>query len=123
MKITIAKVNRQLREGFSQKTKKEYSFTSLGIAPAEDKLTDINGIEFERDGRWLNGTDVPGVTDEWNEGDVVLVNLIQKQVTTKSGETKTVINFKLPEGVDPLISKKNSVEIRPDPTETGEEDF
>lgn len=105
MKITIAKINRQLREGTSAKTGKEYSFESLGIAPEEDTLMDINGIEFQRDGRWLNGSSVPGVTDDWAEGDVVLINLIQKDVVGRDGQPKKVINFKLPEGVDPMVKK------------------
>lgn len=105
MKITIAKINRQLREGTSAKTGKPYSFESLGIAPQEETLMDINGIEFTRDGRWLNGSSVPGVTDEWQEGDVVLINLIQKRVMGRDGNEKEVINFKLPEGVEPMVKK------------------
>lgn len=104
-KITIAKINRQLREGTSAKTGKAYSFESLGIAPKEDILMDINGIEFPRDSRWLNGSSVPGVTDNWAEGDVVLINLIQKDVIGRDGKTKKVINFKLPEGVEPMVKK------------------
>jgi len=105
MKITIAKINRQLREGTSKKTGKPYSFESLGIAPKEDTLIDINGLDFQRDGRWLNGSSVPGVTDDWAEGDVVLINLIQKDVPGRDGTMKKVINFKLPEGVNPMIQK------------------
>lgn len=105
MKITIAKINRQLREGTSPKTGKPYSFESLGIAPKEDTLVDINGLDFQRDGRWLNGSSVKGVTEEWAEGDVVLINLIQKEVATRDGGMKKVINFKLPEGVEPMIKK------------------
>lgn len=105
MRITIAKINRQLREGTSPKTNKPYSFESLGIAPKEDVLMDINGIEFARDSRWLNGSSVPGVTDNWAEGDVVLINLIQKEVIARDGSKKKVINFKLPEGVEPMVQK------------------
>ncbi len=105
MIITIARINRQLREGVSKKTGKEYSFESLGIAPVEDKLTDINGDEFDRDGRWINGVSVKGVTDDWAEGDRVKVNLVRKGVTTKDGTVKEVINFRLPEGVEPMVEK------------------
>lgn len=105
MKINIAKINRQLREGVSKKTNKEYSFESLGIAPVEDTLTDINGIEFQREGRWLNGSSVAGVTDDWAEGDIVLVNLIQKDVVGRDGATKKVINFKLPDGIEAMVKK------------------
>lgn len=105
MKITIAKINRQQREGVSKKTGKEYSFESLGIAPKEDTLMDINGLEFPRDGRWLNGYSVSGVTDDWQEGDVVLLNLVQKEVVGRDGNKKKVINFRLPEGVEPMVQK------------------
>ena len=120
MKITIAKINRQLREGTSPKTGKPYSFESLGIAPKEDTLTDINGIDFARDSRWLNGSSVPGVTDNWAEGDVVLINLIQKEVTGRDGSQKKVINFKLPEGVEPMVKKFVS---SPEPEAGDEPDF
>lgn len=123
MQIVIAKINRQLREGVSSKTKKPYSFESLGIAPIEDTLMDINGDEFARDGRWLNGSSVKGVTDEWAEGDKVRVNLIRKMVTGRDGTTKEVINFKLPEGVEPMV-KKFSTSDEPTPTdEVSEEDL
>jgi hypothetical protein len=103
--ITIAKINRQLREGTSKKTNKPYSFESLGIAPAEENLMDINGDDFERDGRWLNGISVKGVTDDWNEGDKVKINLTRKVVPTQDGGTKEVINFRLPDGVDAMVQK------------------
>jgi hypothetical protein len=105
MRITIAKINRQLREGVSKKTGKPYSFESLGIAPQEDTLMDINGDEFARDGRWLNGSSTKGVTDNWAEGDQVKINLVRKTVPTKDGSMKEVINFLLPEGVDPMVKK------------------
>lgn len=105
MKITIAKVSRQLREGVSKKTGKEYSFESFGIAPLEDTLMDINGDEFPRDGRWLNGATVKGVTEDWNEGDVVKVNIVRKMVPTRDGGQKEVLNFRLPEGVEPMVQK------------------
>lgn len=105
MIITIAKINRQLREGVSKKTGKEYSFESLGIAPLEDKLTDINGDEFDRAGRWLNGSSVKGVTDDWAEGDKVKILLITKKVPGRDGTMKDVINFKLPEGTEAMVQK------------------
>lgn len=105
MQITIAKINRQLREGTSKKTGKPYSFESLGIAPQEEKLLDINGDEFERDGRWLNGSSVPGVTDDWAEGDKVKINLLRKKVIGRDGQEKEVINFRLPDGVEPMVQK------------------
>jgi len=108
MIITIAKINRTLREGISKKTGKPYSFESLGIAPLEDTLIDINGDTFERDGRWLNGSSVKGVTEEWSEGDKVKLLLIQKSVVGKDGGQKNVINFSLPEGVPALVSKSNT---------------
>lgn len=103
--ITIAKINRQHREGISKKTGKPYSFESLGIAPLEDTLLDINGDEFPREGRWVNGSSVDGVTDDWAEGDKVKVQLIRKKVVGRDGAEKEVINFKLPEGVDPMVQK------------------
>ena len=106
--ITIAKVNRQLREGISKKTNKPYSFESLGIAPLEDTLTDINGDDFVRDGRWLNGSSVKGVTEDWAEGDKVKLLIIRKTVPTKDGTMKEVINFKLPEGTPALVAKSNT---------------
>lgn len=117
MKITISKINREKREGVSKKTNKAYSFESLGIAPKEDTLTDINGIEFPRDGRWLNGSSVAGVTDNWKEGDVVLINLIQKEVEGRDGKIKKVINFKLPEGIDPMVQRAEAgdAEVVEDP--------
>lgn len=104
-KITIAKINRQLREGVSKKTNKPYSFESLGIAPVEDVLMDINGDEFNREGRWLNGSSVKGVTDDWAEGDVVKLLIIQKKVAGRDGGMKDVINFKLPEGTEVMVKK------------------
>lgn len=111
MQITIAKVNRQLREGTSAKTGKPYSFESFGIAPQEDKLMDINGDEFERDGRWLNGSTVKGVTEDWAEGDKVKVNLVRKMVRGRDGNEKEVINFRLPDGVEPMVEKFNASPI------------
>lgn len=105
MQITIAKLNRQLREGVSAKTGKPYSFESFGIAPQEDVLMDINGDEFARDGRWLNGSSVTGVTDTWAEGDKVRVNIARKRVPGRDGVEKEVINFKLPEGIEPMVQK------------------
>lgn len=108
MIVTIAKVNRQLREGVSAKTGKPYSFESFGIAPLEDKLTDINGDEFERAGRWLSGSTQKGVTEDWAEGDKVKVLLLRKKVVGKDGQEKEVINFKLPEGTPALVSKSQT---------------
>jgi len=105
MIVTIAKINRQLREGTSKKTGKPYSFESLGIAPLEDTLTDINGDEFARDGRWLNGSSVKGVTDDWAEGDKVKILLVQKKVPGRDGSMKNVINFSLPQGTDAMVQK------------------
>lgn len=105
MIITIAKISRQRRQGVSKKTGKEYDFESFGIAPQEDTLIDINGDEFAREGRWINGSTVKGVTEDWAEGDVVKVNLVRKKVTARDGSQKEVINFKLPEGVDPMVKK------------------
>jgi len=105
MKITIGAANRQLREGFSKKTNKEYSFESFGIAPEEDVLMDINGEEFDRADRWLNGSSVPGVTEDWAQGDVVKVNIIRKMVQGRDGDMKEVLNFKLPEGIEPMVQK------------------
>lgn len=118
--ITIARINRQLREGVSKKTGKEYSFESLGIAPLEDTLTDINGDEFERDGRWLNGSSIKGVTDSWEEGDKVKILLLRKNVVGRDGTEKEVINFKLPEGVEPMVQKASN---QPEPDEVDPEDF
>jgi hypothetical protein len=114
MIITIAKINRQLREGISKKTNKPYSFESLGIAPKEDTLMDINGDEFLRDGRWLSGSSVKGVTETWAEGDKVKINLVRTKVTGKDGNIKEVINFKLPDGVEPMVQK---FVASPEPTE------
>lgn len=108
MIITIAKVNRTLREGISKKTNKPYSFESLGIAPLEDTLTDINGDTFERDGRWLYGSSVKGVTEDWSEGDKVKLLVLRKTVPGKDGTPKEVINFSLPEGVPALVSKSST---------------
>ncbi len=105
MIVTISKINRQLREGVSKKTNKPYSFESLGIAPTEDTLTDINGDEFARDGRWLSGTSTKGVTDDWAEGDKVKINLLRKKILDREGKEKEVINFLLPEGVEPMVQK------------------
>lgn len=115
MHITIAKLNRQLREGTSSKTGKPYSFESFGIAPVEDKLMDINGDEFDREGRWLNGSTVKGITEGWAEGDKVRVNLIRKKVVGKDGTIKEVINFKLPDGVDAMIKKFDPTEVQEEP--------
>ena len=109
MIITIAKINRQLREGISKKNNKPYSFESLGIAPQEDTLTDINGDSFERDGRWLNGSSVKNVTEGWAEGDKVKLQIVRKKVLSKDGTTKEVINFNLPEGTPAMVKKAGEV--------------
>ena len=118
MIITIAKINRQLREGVSKKTGKDYSFTSLGIAPEEDTLTDINGDEFGRDDRWLNGIEVEGTTEGWDEGDRVKILVIQKTVVGRDGNDKEVINFKLPDGVEAMVEKA----VKPEPEAVPSED-
>lgn len=105
MIITIAKLRRELKEGVSQKTGKPYSFESFGIAPLEAKLTDINGDEFDRGDRWINGSTVKGVTEGWAEGDKVKVNLVRKKVMGRDGSEKEVINFKLPEGIETMVEK------------------
>jgi hypothetical protein len=109
MILTIAKVNRTLREGISKKTGKQYSFESLGIAPVEDVLTDINGDEFERAERWCNGISVDGVTNNWDEGDIVKINLVQKTVDARDGGKIEVINFVLPEGTEVMVKKADPV--------------
>ena len=119
-KITIAKVSKQLREGISKKTGKEYSFESMGIAPEEDTLMDINGDEFERDGRWLNGSSVDGVTDDWDEGDVVKLQIIRVMVATRDGGKKEVLNFKLPKGTEAMVKKAVPSN---EPTTAGADDF
>jgi hypothetical protein len=119
--ITIAKISRQRRQGVSQKTGKEYDFESLGIAPLEDTLTDINGDEFTRDGRWLNGSSVDGVTDKWEEGDKIKVLLVEKEVRTKDGGKKKVINFTLPKGTPALVKKAEKT--APDHEVTDPDDF
>lgn len=108
MIITIAKVNRQQRDGISKKTGKPYSFESFGIAPLEETLTDINGDEFAREGRWLSGSSVKGVTEDWAEGDKVKVLLLRKKVVGKDGVEREVIDFKLPEGTPALVSKSQT---------------
>lgn len=117
MILKIAKINRTLREGISKKTGKQYSFESLGIAPLEDTLTDINGDAFERGDRWVNGISVEGVTDDWDEGDQVKINLIKKIVKARDGSDMEVINFALPEGAEAMVKKANPVE----PTAEGED--
>jgi len=108
MIITIKKVSRQRRQGVSKKTGKEYDFESMGILPVEEMLMDINGDEFNGEERWLNGTSTAGVTDDWGEGDKVKLQLVRKTVETRDGGTKEVINFKLPEGTEALVSKANA---------------
>lgn len=122
MIITISKLNRQLREGTSAKTGKPYSFESFGIAPLEDKLMDINGDEFNREGRWLNGSTVEGVTESWEEGDKVKVLVIRKKVIGRDGNEKEVINFKLPEGTEPMVEKSKTAPA-PDEEEVDPMDF
>lgn len=114
MIITIKKVSRDLREGISKKTGKQYSFESLGIAPAEDKLTDINGDEFDRNSRWINGFSKKGVTDDWAEGDKVKILLLRRKVPGRDGVEKEVINFSLPEGVEPMVQKASTEAPAPD---------
>ena len=124
MKITIAKVSRQLREGVSKKTGKEYSFESFGIAPVEDTLMDINGDEFPRDGRWLNGSTVEGTTNDWDVGDVVKVNIVRKMVETRDGGQKEVLNFRLPEGVESMVQKASArPATEPQPDDVDPDDF
>jgi len=105
MIITIAKLRRELKEGVSAKTGKPYSFESFGIAPLETKLTDINGDEFDRGDRWINGSTVKGITEDWAEGDKVKVNVVRKTVQGRDGQPKEVINFKLPEGIETMVQK------------------
>lgn len=117
--ITIAKLRRELKEGVSKKTGKPYSFESFGIAPLEDTLMDINGDEFARQDRWINGSSVKGITEGWAEGDRVKVNLVRKMVPGRDGNEKEVINFKLPEGIETMVQKfkvsEDSHEVDEDP--------
>jgi hypothetical protein len=99
MIVTISKINRTMREG------KKGPFESLGIAPEEDNLMDINGDSFVRDGRWLSGFGRKDVTDSWKEGDKVKINLVRVKGKKGDGTDAEFINFKLPEGVEPLVSK------------------
>lgn len=115
--ITIAKINRQQRDGISKKTGKAYSFESLGIAPVEDTLIDINGDEFERDGRWINGSSSPAVTDGWDEGDKIKIQILRKMVPGRDGVMKEVINFNLPEGVEAMVKKASATPATPDTPE------
>lgn len=120
MIITIVKISRQRRQGISKKTGKEYDFESLGIAPLEDTLTDIDGDEFERNGRWINGSSTEGVTDDWSEGDKVRVLLIEKEVTGQDGNLKKVINFSLSKSKEALVKKAENTE--PDPEDSVDPD-
>ena len=110
MIVTIQKISRQRRQGVSKKTGKEYDFESLGILPFEDKLIDIDGEEFDRDERWLNGSAVDGVTDDWGEGDKVRVRLIEKEVPTRDGGRKKVINFSLSKDKPAMVEKASQSE-------------
>lgn len=106
MKITIARIIRRTHEGISKKTGKPYSFESMSIAPLEDVLMDINGDEFARDGRWLGGKTVKGVTENWVEGDQVKINLVRRKYQKKDGSGEAEgIDFALPEGIDPMVKK------------------
>ena len=80
MEITIARVNRTDRT-----SAKGNDYESLGIAPEQETLTDINGDEFSRDERWVNGFGEKGVTDDWGEGDIVKLNLVRVKVMNKEG--------------------------------------
>lgn len=121
MIITIAKLRRELKEGVSAKTGKAYSFESFGIAPLETTLVDINGDEFERGDRWINGSSVKEITEDWAEGDKVKVNVVRKTVQGRDGQPKEVINFKLPEGIETMVQKFVTVEN--DSVDEGEPDF
>ena len=123
MIITIGKISRQRRQGVSKKTGREYDFESLGIAPQEDTLTDINGDEFQRDGRWLNGSTVDGVTTNWGEGDRVKILLVRKTVPTRDGGYKEIINFKLPEGTEAMVEKASTTSEPAKPEVVDNEDF
>ena len=101
MIVTIDGVNRQTRTG----DKGDYE--SLGLVVLEEKLMDINGDEFSRDERWLSGYGKKGVTDSWSKGDKVKVNIVRKKVT-KDGVEKEYLNFRLPEGVSPVVSSEPS---------------
>jgi hypothetical protein len=122
--ITIAKINRQRRQGVSKKTGKEYDFESLGIAPVEDVVLDIDGEEIARDGRWLNGSSVEGVTDDWGEGDKVRLRVIEKEVVGRDGAKKKVLNFSLPKYKDPMVEKASkAVESSDQPEPVDPDDF
>ena len=101
MVVTISRLNR--KEVISKKNGKP--FQSLGIAPLEDTLVDINGDSFARDGRWLSGFGKVGVTDDWGEGDKVKIILVRVKGKKADGSEAEFINFKLPEGVDPMVEK------------------
>lgn len=107
MNITIAKINRKEGESKLKKDKNgnPLKFEQLGIAPLESILIDINGDSFERQDRWLSGFGKAGVTDNWTEGDVVKINLIRVQGKKRDGTASEFINFRLPEGVDPMVKK------------------
>ena len=103
MIVTISKINRTIRQG------KKGDYESLGLAVAEDNLMDINGDSFLRDGRWLSGFGRKGVTDSWKEGDKVKINLLRVKGNKADGTPSEFINFKLPEGVEPLVESAEAV--------------
>ena len=105
MNVTIEKINRQIRQG------KKGDYESLGLAVKEETLLDINGDEFKRDGRWLSGFGKKGVTDSWAEGDKVKVNILRVKGKKQDGTEAEFLNFRLPEGVDPMVEKGGGAHV------------
>ncbi len=111
MIITIARINRgDFVEGVSKKSGKPFTYQKLGIAPMEETLMDINGDSFPRDSRWLSGFSVKGVTEGWAEGDKVKINIVRIKGKKRDGTDAEFLNFKLPEGVEPMVEKYKSPE-------------
>jgi hypothetical protein len=105
MIVTIDGINRK------PVTTKYGTTESIGILPIEETLTDINGDDFAREGRWLSGfKDKMGVTDSWKKGDKIKVNLVRKAGKKADGSATEYINFRLPEGTAPVVQEVVPVE-------------
>lgn len=78
----------------------------VGVLPLETTVTDVNGDEIELNGRWLNGfKDKAGETDEWVSGMKIKVQVVEKEYTSKDGEQKKALNFRVPDGQSSIVER------------------
>lgn len=86
-KITIGRI-----VSTPKKTTKGKEFTAIGI-------------QLEGTPEWINGADFDGSMKDWKEGEVKELFLYEKEYTTRTGEQKSSIQFRLADKAKGLMQE------------------